>query len=207
MAKVVPVDSRLRTSWERVAHRYTAYDLVLPGVPSFICQASLCKAHCCKVFSVALGDREVDRLARSSGFAPIVFLECEDGRPITLPLAQPFLLARDRGTCRMLGPDLLCSQYEGRPDACRLYPHFVLFFEPGTERPVHSDWPAMTAAVDRFTGRSASPVRALVPLLLRHVECPGFTGPPLDRQAWRTLFRETFRLQYSEAAGRAIAGR
>ena len=39
-----------------------------------------------------------------------------------------------------------------------------------------------------------------LPLLLRHLECPGFTGEPLTENGWRELISETARLQYDEAA-------
>jgi len=36
----------------------------------------------------------------------------------------------------------------------------------------------------------------LVPLLLGHIECPGFTGPPISEPQWRALFDSTCQLQY-----------
>ncbi len=185
--------------WEAVAPRLEAYRLVLPGAPSFVCQASGCDAHCCRAFSVALGDREVSRLGRASGLAASAFLELDDGQPVVLPLAQPYLLARSDGRCRLLGADLGCTQYEGRPDACRLYPHFVLFFEPATARPVHSDMAAMGSALQWALGKTTR--AGTVPLLLRHVECPGFTGPALEQEAWKRLLKETARLQYPDLGG------
>jgi hypothetical protein len=35
-----------------------------------------------------------------------------------------------------------------------------------------------------------------VPLLLRHIECPGFTGEPMSEPAWRELLLATAALQY-----------
>jgi len=34
--------------------------------------------------------------------------------------------------------------------------------------------------------------------LVRHNECPGFTGPPMDAAAWLGLFAETYRLQFED---------
>lgn len=186
---------RIHEAWARIRPRFTAYDLVMPGTPTFVCRASQCEAHCCRVFSVALGDREVERVAASTGKAPVTFLESEDGEPIRLPLLQPFLLSRTDGHCSLLADEELCGAYEGRPDACRLYPHFVIAIDQETGRPVHGDPDAIEAAVRYALDETAPPSR-LVSLLLRHLECPGFDGPPIQEPAWRKLFEETFRLQY-----------
>lgn len=186
--------ARMREAWAALAPRFEAYELVLPGTPSFICQAEACAAHCCKFYSVSLGERERERLSRWSGLEPVEFLESENGEPITLPLAQPYLLARKGGQCALLADDLRCSQYHGRPEACRLYPHFVIFLDESTGRPVHSATREMAESLERMLEGETAPT--YVPLLLRHVECPGFTGPPIEEAAWEALFTETFRLQY-----------
>ena len=185
---------RMQSVWRSVADRYLAYRLALPGDPSFVCQAELCSAYCCRAYSVGLGDAEVAHMRQTSGLQMVEFLESEDGEPIRLPLAQPYLLRRENNRCAQLREDLGCSQYEGRPNACRLYPHFVLVFEPKTRRPIHADLAAITDAVDAAISDRMAHHAAL---LLRHVECPGFTGPPMSENDWRTLFQETFRLQYA----------
>jgi Fe-S-cluster containining protein len=180
---------RMRRTWEAIAARYQAYHLALPGSARFICQAELCDAHCCRAFSVNLGDAEVARMQRDSGLELVEFLECEDGAPITLPLAQPYLLGRGDNRCRLLAENLSCTQYHGRPNACRLYPHFVVFIDPIANRPVTAD----LEAIGQSFAQAAGP---LVPLLLRHVECPGFTGPPMEAPEWEALLRDTYALQY-----------
>lgn len=180
----------MQRTWDGIKERYQAYGLALPGSARFICQAELCDAHCCRAFSVTLGEAEASRMERESGLQPVQFLECEDGKPIALPLAQPFLLARSDNRCRMLGDDLACTQYHGRPNACRLYPHFVVFIDEAASRPVTAD---LDGIVRSFESPSEGPY---VPLLLRHVECPGFTGAPMARTEWETLFRDTYQLQY-----------
>ena len=188
----------MRAAWEAMRERFPAYELLLPGSTSFICKAEACEAHCCKVYSVSLGAREVERMRASSGLQMIEFLESEDGEPLALPLAQPYLLARREGTCALLGPDLRCGQYHGRPDACRLYPHFVIVMRSEDAKPIYSDVANVRAAsAASVTGESH---QGFVPLLLRHLECPGFTGPPLSEAEWRELIMETTRLQYDEAA-------
>lgn len=184
----------MASAWVLLAPRYGAYSLVVPGAPSFVCQAEACSAHCCRAFSVNLGEGEVDVLSRWSGLEPVHFLELEDGEPITLPLAQPYLLARREGQCGLLGPDLRCTQYHGRPAACRLYPHFVVGFDRAEGQPVHGDSAGIRAAVERvLRGAEAD---GLVPLLLGHVECPGFTGPPLDEPGFLALLAQTAELQH-----------
>lgn len=185
------IEERIQAAWAPIAQRYAAYSLLLPGTPSFICQPEACTAHCCHAFSVALGEGEVERMATSSGLPPRRFLETDEDGLLTVPMAQPYLLRRREGRCTLLGEHLGCTQYEGRPNACRLYPHQVLFIDEHTLRPVHGDIPRMRAALED------SDV-ALVPMLLRHVECPGFTGPPLDAPGWRRQMEETAALQFPE---------
>lgn len=185
--------ARIAAAWATLAPPWEAYRLVLPGDASFICQPEVCRAHCCRAFSVALGDHEMARLQQRSGLLPEAFLEVEDGRPVRLPLARPYLLARSENRCALLGADLRCTQYEGRPDACRLYPHFVVAINQATGRVERGTDVGLAA---RVTGALAGSLQGeVVPVLLRHVECPGFTGPPLDSDAWARLFLETARLQ------------
>lgn len=190
----------IEQAWDAVAERFPAYELLSPGSASFLCLASECPSHCCKIFSVSLNEREVERMRRFSALEPVEFLESENGAPIALPLAQPYLLARRDGQCGLLGEHLLCGQYEGRPDSCRLYPHFVLFFDPETLRPVHGDIEGMRASMYAVLDGAYAPA-PYTPVLIRHLDCPGFGGPPLGEEAWRELFVETCRLQYSEAGG------
>lgn len=181
-----------------MAPHFPAYSLVLPGSNSFICRAETCNAWCCRSLSVPLGDGDVERLAAASGLAASRFLECEDGEPIALPLAEPYLLARAGGACALLDGALACSCYAGRPTACRLYP-FQLLFADGTGRPGRPS-PADLESLAALPGTVGNTGSAM-PLLLRHSECPGFTGPPLSTAAWATVLRETALLQYGNSPG------
>lgn len=194
MVASAAIHARMRSVWERVGSRFSAYQLVLPGTPGFVCDASACAAQCCRAFSVNLGEREAERFARMTGKAPADFLECEGGEPIALPLAQPYVLARSDGQCRQLSQGLGCMAYAGRPNACRLYPHFIVAIEPASGRPVHGDIAGIATSVRSVqNGAKAAPY---VPLLLRHTDCPGSTGPAMTEADWWALFDETFRLQY-----------
>lgn len=177
---------RMARAWADAAPRFGAYHLILPGSPAFVCKVDDCEAACCRVFSVAMHDRDVDRFARVSGLQPVQFLELENDEPIRLPLAQPYLLAREDGRCRFLQPRHRCGAYEARPTACRLYPHFVVYWNLETARPVYADPPPLADAA------AAGPV---VPLLLGHEQCPGFTGAPLTDDDWLALLEETDHLQ------------
>jgi len=189
----------MRETWTRVEARYTAYRLILPGEPSFVCQADKCEAHCCLVFSVSLGEREAERMQRFSGLELVDLVECEDGKPIHLPMAQPFLLKRAENRCAFLAEDLRCGQYEGRPDACRLYPHQMIFVDTATGRPVHGDLPRMRAAMAWALTGEGGQEPGCVPLFLRHVECPGFTGPETEGDEWAALLTRTYELQFQDA--------
>ena len=191
--KQIPVAS-LQSAWDHVAARYAAYKLVLPGSPTFICQADSCDAYCCRAYTVNLGEGEVARMASASGLDPSRFLEYYDGLPLALPMAQPFLLRREDNRCVLLGEDLRCGQYHGRPDACRLYPHFLIFINRSTWKPVYADTGGFANSVATFEAGCDGP---LIPLLLRHVECPGFTGPPISVESWWALFEATNLAQYT----------
>lgn len=119
----------------------------------------------------------MQRMEGASGLAPARFLECEDGEPIALPLADPYLLARRDGACALLEAGGACSQYAGRPAACRLYPYQVAWLDGKTGNP---------------SGRDRG---GAIALLLRHRECPGFTGPRLSEEGRAGLLAEMLRLQ------------
>lgn len=199
------LDGWLRDLWQRVASRCPEFEVVLPGAASFVCRAGQCPEHCCRVFTIVpLGDREVVRLSRASGLHPLELIECDEGVPLThraLPAARPYFLARRDGVCRFLGEDLLCSQHGGRPDACRVYPYYLFFFDPVAAEPVKADWHDMATTIEGLSrGDAPAGERVLAPLLLRHRECPGSTGPAMRRDAWLVLVSETFQLQYEEPA-------
>jgi Fe-S-cluster containining protein len=176
------------SAWQRLRERYGAYELLLPGDPSFICQPHICDAHCCRKFSVSVGLEDRVRMRRETGMADVEFLECDDGEPIALPMLKPFLLRRAGNGCAMLGEHLACGAYPGRPDACRQYPYQVLFADR-EGLPVR---PAIATA----RALVAAPVDGTItPLLVRHVECPGFTGPSLSTAGWRETMLQTFKLQ------------
>ncbi len=185
----------MSSAWQMMAQRFPAYDLVVPGTPTFKCLVAACTEHCCNRYTVNLSDRDVDRVARYSGLSPRDFLECEDGGPLALPLAQPYVLARAHNTCVFLGEDMACQQYEGRPNACRLYPHFVLFVDADTGNPTYGD---IAAIGDSFRDSLAGRPSHLVPVLMRHIACPGFEGDRLlPEDEWFNILRETARIQYA----------
>jgi Fe-S-cluster containining protein len=184
----------MRNAWARVSARFEAYRLVMPGSPRFICQPEVCTAYCCHAYSVSLGDAEVARFRHFEGLEPVEFLELdEDSKPIMLPMAEPYVLARQDNHCKMLSPELGCSAYHGRPNACRLYPHFVVFWDTVEHRAVTIPTDETAAAFDWARDGHPPP---LLPMLLGHAECPGFTGEPLSEEDWRDLFESTYQLQY-----------
>lgn len=190
-----PLAAAMHSAWQVVAERFQAYELVVPGTPAFECLVSACTEHCCNRYTVNLSERDVDRVVRLTGRAPRDFLECEDGDPIVLPIAQPYVLSRAESTCVFLRPDFSCGEYEARPNACRLYPHFVIFVHPESGRPTYGDTGAIARA---FRECLAGEIGALVPVLMRHRACPGFGGARLIEEGeWLALLRETARIQYA----------
>jgi len=180
--------------WESIRHRFAAYEHALPGSASFICKTDLCNCFCCKSYTVNLGEPEVARFAASSGLPTPRFLETEGDEPIILPMAQPYVLRRENSRCAFLGDDLRCTQYHGRPDACRLYPYFILVIDREAARPVYADRDKIQGAVAAFARNDTA--HPFLPILVQHSECPGFTGPPMSEADWHTLFETTYDLQY-----------
>lgn len=180
----------MRTAWVGLRSRYAAYELLMPGDPSFVCQPHACDAHCCRKFSVSAGEQDRARMVAETGLQPAEFLESENGRPIELPLAKPYLLKRGDNRCALLGEDLGCSVYTGRPNACRQYPYQVLFATPEGEVARLSRSEAL-ATIKR-------PTAGAIALLARHIECPGFTSDPLTVETWRDLRRSTLELQLGD---------
>lgn len=197
--------SILREAWDAVRERFAVYALHSPGDSTFVCLATDCPAHCCRKYSVSLGELEVERMVRASGLSPSRFLETENGEPIAFPLAQPFMLSRANGACSLLGPELLCGQYEGRPDACRQYPHHVLFIDRERGKPVYGDLERMAEGA-RWFANPGTDAPACVPILIRHLDCPGFDGPALEIDDWQALMRETTNLQYADLRPLVAAG-
>lgn len=193
-----PLVVAMTDAWEKMSERFAAYSLVIPGTTAFRCLASECTEHCCNRYTVNLSAHDVDRVVRVSGLAPRAFLECEDGEPLALPLAQPYILARAGGTCVFLAGDMSCGHYEGRPNACRMYPHFVLFVDRETGKPTYGDTTAIARSfADWLAGGEAS----LVPVLMRHRACPGFEGArKLGTDEWLEILRGTARIQYAPEA-------
>lgn len=184
----------MQQAWAKARSRFEAYNLIVPGSPRFICQPLVCTAYCCHAYSVSLGDAEIVRMRRFQGLEPRDFLELdEDRRPIELPMVQPYLLARTDNHCKLLAAGLHCSTYAGRPNACRLYPHFVVFWDEVGGRTITTPAPR---AIESFEAWLAGEPPPLVPLLLGHSECPGFTGEPLTFEEWQTIFERTYHLQY-----------
>ncbi len=193
----------LRAAWAHVAERYAGYRLALPGEPSFICQPQDCDAYCCRAFHVAVDTEEVARIEQAGGGPPARFLESEDGEPLLLPLVRPYVLGRRADGCVFLSGELACEQYTARPNACRSYPHQVIFVEGAGGRAVQPSREAGRQAVEAvIAGRTAE---GALPLLLRHSECPGFTGPPATTHEWSRLLRETYALAAEEGAGEVVS--
>ena len=129
----------------------------------------------------ALDEGEAERLAAAPACPPRGFLESEDGEVLALPLVTPFVLGRTEGHCVFLSAELSCEQYEARPDACRSYPHRWVFVDAGGRAAQPSPEAGRRAVEALVAGRAGE---GALPLLLRHDQCPGFTGPPSTEDAW-----------------------
>ncbi len=77
-------------------------------------------ANCCREGTVALQDRDVDKLARFLRLPRARFLESYT----TMSDDEGLVLRRGEGGCVFLDGNL-CSVYEARPSTCANYPHLV----------------------------------------------------------------------------------
>ena len=78
-------------------------------------------ANCCKVATVRLSDRDVERLARHLRIAPARFL----ADYATESEEEGLILRRapDSGCAFLSGTE--CTVYDSRPDICQRFPHLV----------------------------------------------------------------------------------
>jgi Fe-S-cluster containining protein len=77
-------------------------------------------ANCCRVATIQIGNRDVERLARHLGLKLSDFL-----RDFTLETAdEGRILKRNSNGCIFLDGNF-CTVYEARPQTCELFPHLV----------------------------------------------------------------------------------
>jgi Fe-S-cluster containining protein len=81
---------------------------------------TLC-ANCCRIGSVKLSERDVERLARHLRIPPKQVLN--DYSMVTEE--EGFILKRSSESGCVFLDGKLCSVYDARPDICRRYPHMV----------------------------------------------------------------------------------
>jgi Fe-S-cluster containining protein len=74
-------------------------------------------ANCCKTTSPAIRESDMNRLAKALRMKPSQVIE----KYLRLDEEGDYVVTS--APCPFLGPDNYCSVYEGRPTACREYPH------------------------------------------------------------------------------------
>jgi len=78
-------------------------------------------ANCCKLATVTIGHRDVERLARSLRTTPAKFLA---DYTVVSPDEGRILRRTAEAGCVFLDGNL-CSVYDSRPDTCQRFPHLV----------------------------------------------------------------------------------
>ena len=78
-------------------------------------------ANCCKVATVTVAERDVERLARHLRMTPAKFLA--DYTEETLEEGRILRRSEESGCVFLDGK--LCSVYDARPDTCQRFPHLV----------------------------------------------------------------------------------
>jgi Fe-S-cluster containining protein len=74
-------------------------------------------ANCCKTTSPIFYQKDIERLSKHFRIRPSEFIE----KYLHIDEDKDFVL--NIAPCPFLGSDNYCSVYEGRPNACREYPH------------------------------------------------------------------------------------
>lgn len=74
-------------------------------------------ANCCKTTSPMIRENDIDRLAKALRMKPSQVIE----KYLHLDSDGTYIV--NSAPCPFLGADNYCSVYEGRPTACREYPH------------------------------------------------------------------------------------
>lgn len=193
-----------RTTWDTIGGG--ADRLVTPDSPAFTCQPNLCDSMCCRApYTASLSIWDIEALERQHlDAAQFLAIGASSApHPATVHRDRPgYKREEHRSTlwwldqptderCTFLGSDGGCSVYDARPNGCAQYPHTLVFTPIDSPKLVarHSDIEALDLAV-RIAAGAAVGAAAYVPLVLRDTACPGFTGPPIGRNAYQRLLLE-----------------
>ena len=190
-----------RTTWDTIGGGGDR--LVTPRSNAFICQPNLCDSMCCRApYTASISIWDIEALEReehdaaqflaagsSSAPHPATVLgdrpshKQEERRSSLWWLDQP---SNER--CTFLEIDGGCAVYDARPNGCSQYPHTLLFAPVNSPKLVarHSDIEPLDLAV-RIAAGVTDGAAVYVPLIVRDTACPGFTGPPIGRPAYRRL--------------------
>ena len=107
--------------FRRHLKRHDHSDRILRRVSEEVEQAIDCTtcANCCRVATVRLTERDVERMSREFRITIPRFLE-----DFTLETEEGRILKKTQTGCTFLTGNL-CSVYESRPDHCKRFPHVV----------------------------------------------------------------------------------
>ena len=112
-------NERFRQHMKRHDHSDRILRRIAEGIEEQI-DCTVC-ANCCRVATVKLSERDVERLARHLSMAPAAFLAeytMDGGDEGTI------LRRTDAAGCVFLD-GTACTVYEARPDTCQRFPHLV----------------------------------------------------------------------------------
>ncbi len=114
-----PENERFRRRLKTRDHSDRILRRIAEGVEEQI-DCTVC-ANCCRVATVKLSKRDIERLSRHLGLAPADFR----ARYTAVSPEEGVILRRtDEAGCVFL-EGMACAVYEERPDACRRFPHMV----------------------------------------------------------------------------------
>lgn len=92
-------------------HIHKLHDEVFEEIDCLTC------ANCCKTTSPIFYERDIERAAKAVGMKPGAFFEKY------LKMDEDKDAVLKQAPCPFLDADNYCGIYEGRPNACREYPH------------------------------------------------------------------------------------
>jgi Fe-S-cluster containining protein len=167
----------------------------LPGQPKFVCAQANCTNSCCKdrgempfQVPVSLAFREAVRATR----------EISDSQFVRIEADMPSLVKDSSGKCVFLDSQRQCTVYDIRPVDCATYPFDLAFFDlrhDGNLAKInHRD--LFRRAGDTpppFFTRTTLGYNCIVPLIIYHSRCPGFTGEPVTIQEYISLVDQIWR--------------
>jgi Fe-S-cluster containining protein len=173
---------------DRVRSDPGAHDIrpYLPEQEQFVCAQSLCTNSCCKQHDlpILISQRFEEDVTSTRGLAQQDFITIKNG--------VLFLRKDNCGQCVFLGNRDQCTVYDIRPASCIMYPFELVFFDLLQDGHVvkircQDLYQRALEMPPAFFKKGRLKYNFIIPLILYHDKCPGFTGNPIQVQEYVDL--------------------